>query len=179
MNILVLCANQPSIIKQKAITIITEFSKSLLSLKEYKTWNIYYSGINLSSSTLSTFTIQCEKQKITIHYKILPDNVGNLKTHQLPIYVQNTLKSSSPRFFDIIINENCPAAQHLEWTILPVDLAIIFETLKSNGYYIENTTSIQHHANTSYQTVYDLFLNVISSLHVNKFSNWSLFQKKH
>lgn len=178
MNILVLCANQSSITKHKATTIISEFSKSLLALKGFKTWNVYYSGINLSSLPSTTTTIQCQEQKIKIQHKILPDNVGNLKTHQLPVYVQNTLKSPSPRFFDIIINENCPAVQHLKWTILPVDLAIIFETLKSNGYYIENTTSFQHHANTSYQTVYDLFLNVVS-LHVSKFSNWSLLQKKH
>jgi len=169
-NILVLCANKNSIESMKAINIIQEFCNKTLHPIGFENWNkinIYYTGIDLSDITiLSQSTIDFTDRQIPIVQKILPDEVGNLKNHKLPEYIEKTLKKNL-QFFDIILNENCPVVIHLEWTLQPIDFEIIFSTLKPNGFFINPTS--QKDKNYPFQK----FTNIKSLKVVN--GSWSLY----
>lgn len=172
-NILVLCANKNSIESMKAINIIQEFCNKTLSIgcEDWNKINIYYSGIKLSNITISSQpTLEFADRQIPIVQKILPDEVGNLKNHKLPEYIEKTLKKNC-KFFDIIINETCPIALHLEWTLHPIDFETIFSTLKPNGFFISITSVSQYERFKNYP--FQKFTN-IKSLKVG-YGNWSLY----
>ena len=174
-NILVLCANKNSIESMKAINIIQEFCNKTLHPIGFENWNkinIYYAGMDLSDITiLSQPIIVFADRQIPIIQKILPDEIGNLKNHKLPEYIEKTLKKNL-QFFDIILNEYCPVVIHLEWTLQPIDFEIIFSTLKPNGFFINPTQISQKDKN--YQNYpFQKFTN-IKSLKVG-YGSWSLY----
>lgn len=138
INILILCADENSIKNLKTINIMKQFCNTNVLKCDY--WNkihFYYSGMNLSRAILTNLQNSvCIHKNIPIVHTILPDNVANLKNHKLPEYVKTHLHKNTPRFFDIIINEYCPMANHLSWTVQPQDLVVILSTLKKNGLFI-------------------------------------------
>jgi hypothetical protein len=138
INILILCADENSIKNLKTMNIMKQMCDTNVLKCDY--WNkihLYYSGINLSHEILTNLQNSvCIHKNIPIVHTILPDNVANLKNHKLPEYVKTHLHKSNPRFFDIIINEYCPMANHLTWTVQPQDLVVILSTLKKNGLFI-------------------------------------------
>lgn len=151
-NILVLCADKTSIESMRAINIIQEFCNKTLEIgcQHWNKINIYYSGMNLSHITISSEpTLEFADRQIPIVQKILPDEVGNLKKRKLPEYIEKTLKKNL-QFFDIIINEFCPIAFHLKWTLHPKDFEAIFSTLKPNGFFI-SITGIEKFKNYPFQ----------------------------
>lgn len=138
INVLVLCADENSIKNLKTMNIMKSFCDSnVLKCDHWSKIHFYYTGMNLSSAILTNLQNSVFIHKnIPIVHTILPDNVANLKNHKLPEYVKTHLHKSNPRFFDIIINEYCPMANHLTWTVQPQDLVVILSTLKKNGLFI-------------------------------------------
>ena len=171
-NILVLCANKNSIESMKAINVIQEFCNKTLHPIGFENWNkinIYYAGMDLSDITiLSQPIIYFADRQIPIVQKILPDEIGNLKNQKLPEYIEKTLKKKL-QFFDIIMNEYCPVAIHLEWTLQPIDFEIILSTLKPNGFFINPTIMSQKRKNYPFKK----FTNIKSLKVVN--GSWSLY----
>lgn len=138
INILILCANETSIKNLKTMNIMKQMcDTNVLKCDHWTKIHFYYSGMDLSRAILTNLQNSVFiHENIPIVHTILPDNVANLKNHKLPEYIKTHLHKKTPRFFDIIINEYCPMANHLSWTVQPQDLVVILSTLKKNGLFI-------------------------------------------
>ena len=86
---------------------------------------------------------------IPVTHQILPDEIGNLKNNMLP--------EIFPKFFDVIINENCPRQDNpTGFAITPAELTnLINGSLKLDGNYIDKAQADGHFGPKGFQTIYD------------------------
>jgi len=168
-NILVLCANKTTIESYKALKILQEFcaNTTVPGCKHWERIDIYYTGLNLlTTANMPRETIHQEGAKeitpwgmklprntntgiIPVTHQILPDEIGNLKSNMLP--------EIFPKFFDVIINENCPRQDNpTGFAITPAELTnLINGSLKLDGNYIDKAMADHHFGPKGFQTIYD------------------------
>lgn len=168
-NILILCANKSSVDKYKALKILQEFcaSTTVVGCKYWEKIDFYYTGLNLLRTTnMPRETIdQNGNREITpwgmkiprntntgmipVTHQLLPDEIGNLKMRMLP--------EVFPKFFDVIINENCPRQDNPDgFAITPAELTTLINgSLKLDGFYIDKATADGHFGPKGFQTIYD------------------------
>jgi len=168
-NILILCANKSTIDNYKALKILQEFcaSTTVAGCKYWEKIDFYYTGLNLLTTTnMPRETIDANGNReitpwgmkiprninigmIPITHQLLPDEIGDLKMKMLP--------EVFPKFFDVIINENCPRQDNPSgFAITPSELTqLINGSLKLDGFYIDKAKADEHFGTSGFQTIYD------------------------
>ena len=189
-NILVLCANIRTIKEYKCLEILQRLCIDDNVVKGCKHWtslNLYYAGIGLAQHnilpTKTTGTITPDtviipgntnpNSIVSVTHNVLPDELGNIK--------KNNLEAVFPKFFDLIINENCPRSAGGGFAISPKDLfPVINECMKLDGYYIDKEIAREHFGSHGFQVLYkDLLKKESKPVNITaagETSNWVVFK---
>ena len=182
INVLILCADNGSIGQLKGVKIVLdciktlEKNKKLSSVKNWDVINFYYTGDKLTpklNEFLFDDRITIDGKKITITYKVLPEEFLNLRD----LNIEKLIKLI-PNRFQFILNENCPRA---DFGIKSNHLyKIINELLVLDGYYIDKHSAIEHFSQTGYDSIYknqiELIQKDVNISELKRDNIWSIFK---
>lgn len=189
-NVLVLCANIRTIKEYKCLEILQRLCVDDNVIKGCKYWtslNLYYAGMELAkhnilptktTGTITPNTVMIPGNTntnsiVSVSHNVLPDELGNIK--------KNNLEAVFPKFFDLVINENCPRSEGSGFAITPKDLfPVINECMKLDGYYIDKEIAREHFGSHGFQLLYkDLLKKESKPVNITaagETANWVVFK---